>query len=114
MEKKVKCTPGWKALSYGKWRQEILRLNVQEWFDKIFVKKGDFKKPNTVIDSKCPPQKKRSRKVFSQKKVGWAYITMNGAPLKKSNLAVANAPNGQFYLKNSVESSLFTIQYNKY
>ncbi len=60
MVKKVKCTPGWKALSYRKWRQEILRLNAQEWFDKIFVKKGDFKKPNTVIDSKCPPPQKKT------------------------------------------------------
>ncbi len=62
MEKKVKCTPGWKALSYGKWRQEILRLNAQEWFDKIFVKKGDSKKPNTVIDSKWFLNKNFSQK----------------------------------------------------
>ncbi len=68
MEKKVKCTPEWKALSYGKWRQEFLRLNAQGWFDKIFVKKRDPKKPNTVIDSECFLNKKNALPVFSIKK----------------------------------------------
>ncbi len=70
MEKKVKCTPGWKALSYGQWRQGILRLNAQGWSDKIFVKKRDSKTPNTVIDSECFLNKKNALPVFSIKKAG--------------------------------------------